>query len=467
MSQPTTSQPSTDDLRDGLPPAARRAAMAAVLLAVMTATLDTAIVNTALPRIALDLHTDAGTSIWVVNAYQLAMLATLLPLAALGEIVGHRRVYLGGLAVFTLSSVLCGLAWSLPVLAVARLVQGLGASAVVGVNLALIRHIFPARLLGKGVGLNAMMVGMSFTAGPSVASLILSVASWHWLFLINGPVGLLAFGLAYRHLPRIRLATHRFDGVAAGLTALAFSLLILGLDTAGHGGQALVAVAALGAAVVCLGLLLRRQSGHPAPMLALDLFRIPVFALSAVTSVCAFACQGIAFVALPFLFQSVLGRSQVAAGLLLTPWPAIVASLAPVSGRLADRYSTGLLGFVGLSTLGVGMALLATMPTSPTTFDIVWRLLLCGSGFGFFQAPNLRALMGSAPPARAGGASGIVSIARNLGQASGAALVAGCFQISAQNGPIIALWLGGGFAGAAAIASVLRLAASRPQSAGD
>lgn len=461
MTKPAAPHLQDEPPRDGLPPAARRAAMAAVMLAVMTATLDTAIVNTALPRIALDLHTDAETSIWVVNAYQLAVLATLLPLAALGEIIGHRLVYLAGLILFTASSILCGLAWSLPVLALARLVQGLGASAVVAVNLALIRHIYPSRLLGRGVGMNALFVGMSFTAGPSVASLILSVASWHWLFLVNGPVGLLAFTLGLRALPKVRLAAHKFDAIAAGLTAGTFSLLLLALDSAGHGSDVLLSIAALLGAFACLALLLHRQSGHPAPMLALDLFRIPVFALSAVTAVCAFATQGISFVALPFLFQSVLGRSQVEAGLLLTPWPAIVAALAPVSGRLADRYSTGVLGFIGLATLGLGMALLATMPDDPSTIGIILRLLLCGAGFGFFQAPNLKALMGSAPPARAGGASGIVSTARNLGQASGAALVALCFNISPQNGPLIALWLGGGSAGIAAIASLLRVAATR------
>jgi len=441
---------------DGLPPAQRRAALLAVMLAVSMSTFDIAIVNTALPTMARDLGTDAASSIWVVSAYQLAIVATLLPFAALGEIIGHRRVYIAGLFVFTAASLLCGLAWTLPLLAVSRVIQGVGGSAVVSVNLAMIRFIFPARMLGKGVGLNALVVGMSFTAGPSLASLILSFGSWHWLFLMNLPFGALAIMLALRNLPVTTMAQHRFDAPAAVLTGLVFVLSVLGIDAAGHDGSIWLTLGEWAGAAICLGLLLQRQSGHPAPMLALDLFRIPVFALSALTSFCAFSAQGIAFVALPFLFQSVMGRSQVEAGLLLTPWPAIVASLAPVAGRLADRYSTGLLGGVGLAALAGGLASLAMMPGDPSTTDIIWRLLLCGGGFGLFQTPNLKALMGSAPARRSGGASGIVSTARIMGQASGAALVAVCFHHTSSGGPILALWLGCGFATAAAVASLFR-----------
>ena len=450
-------QPKISVAEQGLPPSERRVAMLAVLLAVSMATFDIAIINTALPRIAHDLGVDEATSIWVVSAYQLAIVATLIPFAALGEIIGHRRVYLTGLAVFTAASILCGLSWSLPVLAGARVIQGLGAAAVVSVNLALIRFIFPPNLLGRGVGLNALFVGASFTAGPSLASAILSVGPWPYLFLINGPLGVAAMLFGLRYLPQTTRSGHSFDVIAAVLTGMTFVLIVLGIDSAGHGGGLLEMALEWAGAAVSLVLLLRKQSGHPVPMLALDLFRNPVFALSALTSICAFTCQALAFVSLPFLFTGALGRTQVEAGLLLTPWPAIVASLAPVSGRLADRYSTGLLGGIGLGCLALGMLLLANMPAHPSSFDVIWRLLLCGGGFGFFQAPNLKALMGAAPPRRAGGASGIVSTSRNLGQACGAAMVAVCFRIAPDHGPTLALSIGCGFASCAALASLMRL----------
>ncbi|WAH55678.1 MFS transporter [Pseudomonas silvicola] len=442
---------------DGLPSQNRIPAVFALSLAVGMATLDTAIVNTALPTLASGIGTDSASVIWVVNAYQLAMVATILPFASLGEVLGHRRVYLGGLIVFLLSSLVCGLAWSLPSLAIARVVQGLGAAAIMSVNTALLRFIYPANMLGRGMGYNSLVVGLAFTLGPTAASAILSVASWHWLFLINVPLGVLAVVLAYRNLPDIERAGHDFDRVAAMLCAGLFGCLVLGLGTTVHGENGLLTAAELMVALVCGALLIRRQAGHPAPMLALDLFRRPLFALSSATAICAFSTQGLAFVALPFLLQSVLGHSQVATGFLMTPWPAVVALTALVAGRLADRFSPGLLGGIGLLALGLGMASLALLGSGASAFDIGWRMALCGAGFGFFQSPNLKALMTSAPAHRSGGASGIVATSRLLGQTLGASLVALCFHASLTSGPQWALWLGCVFALAGSVASGARV----------
>jgi DHA2 family multidrug resistance protein-like MFS transporter len=239
-----------------------------------------------------------------------------------------------------------------------------------------------------------------------------------------------------------------------------FALLILGLGTASHGGGWRAVLSQWAAAAVCCALLLRRQAGHPAPMLALDLFRRPVFALSSLTAICSFAAQGLAFVSLPFLLQQGFGHSQVATGFLLTPWPAVVAVMALIAGPMSDRHPAGLLCGVGLVALALGMAALALLSTDavqPSTPDLVWRLLLCGAGFGFFQSPNLRAIMGSAPPNRSGGASGIVATSRLLGQTIGAALVAMCFHLVPQRGPMAALWLGGAFALVGAVVSFARL----------
>jgi len=300
-------------------------------------------------------------------------------------------------------------------------------------------------------------VGLAFTLGPTAASAILSVATWHWLYLINVPLGLLALGLGLRSLPTLPMAGHAFDRLAAALCAGLFALLVLGLGTAVHGAQGALTLGLMAVALLCGALLLRRQAGHPAPMLALDLFKRPVFALSSLTAICAFSAQGLAFVSLPFLLQAMLGHSQVETGFLMTPWPAVVALMALVAGRLADRVSLGLLCGIGLLMLSVGMAALATLGHGASAFDIGWRMALCGAGFGFFQSPNLKALMTSAPLARSGGASGIVAISRLLGQTLGASLVALCFHLSLGNGPLYALWLGCVFALVGAVASGLRL----------
>ncbi|WP_210302116.1 MFS transporter [Methylobacterium brachythecii] len=444
--------------RDGVPPAQRRRAMAAILTGIGLAVLDTAIANTALPTIAADLGVDPGTSVWIVNAYQLAVVATLLPMAALGEIVGQQRVFVAGIALFTASSLVCALAWSLPTLVAARVLQGLGASAIMAVNIALVRFVYPLNSLGRGVGLNALTGSVCFVAGPTVASLILFASSWPWLFAVNVPIGLAALALALTSLPETGRAKHRFDGIGALLNVITFSLLILGLGEAAHDQPPWRIALELAGTLVVGTLLLRRQANHPAPMLAVDLLKRPLFTLSAVTAICSFAAQGLAFVSLPFLFQHQLGRSQVETGFLMTPWPVVVALMAPVAGRLSDRHSPGLLGGIGLAVLAVGMGLLATLPEAPSVADIAWRMMICGAGFGFFQAPNLRALMTSAPPERAGGASGIVATSRLLGQTLGAALVAACFAVSEAHGPALAMGLGGIFAGAASIASFTRLA---------
>src|SRR5581483_6088656 len=197
---------------------------------------------------------------------------------------------------------------------------------------------------------------------------------------------------------------------------------------------------------------------RPAPLVPFDLLRVRLFSLSVATSVCSFMAQGAGLVALPFEIQR-LGHSAAETGLLMTPWPVGVALAAPVAGRLADRYPAGILGSAGLLTLATGLALLAALPNTGSPTDLVWRMALCGLGFGFFQSPNNRTLLGSAPPARSGAAGGMLATARLLGQTLGAAGVAILFRASSENGSNLALWAGAGIALAAAAVSVSRLRA--------
>ena len=237
-------------------------ALIAIQLGVALASLDTAIANTALPTIAADLQASPASSIWVINAYQLAIVSTLLPFAALGDLLGPRRVFLAGLAFFTLASLGCAFASTLPALAAARALQGIGASGVMSVNIALIRLIFPATRLGRGVGLNALVVGVSFAVGPTIASLVLSVASWPWLFAINVPLGMVALAFALPALPHSTARSHRFDWLTALLTALSFASLVLALGAAAQREPISLVLMPLGAALIAFALLLWRQAGH-------------------------------------------------------------------------------------------------------------------------------------------------------------------------------------------------------------
>src|SRR5246127_414674 len=446
---------------DGLPWERRRWAVAAIFTALAMASLDTAIANIALPAISAELHVSPAQVVWVVNVYQIALVATLLPLGALGEIVGHQRIYLAGLILFTLASLGCALAWSLPSLLAARVLQGLGASGLMSVNSALIRFVSPSRMFGRGIGHNALVVATAFTLGPTIASAILAFGPWPWLFAINIPFGLAALAIGVKTLPSTPRARHAFDFPGAALAATCLSLFIISIGGAAHQARPSLMLIALALALVLGFLLARRQADHPAPMLPIDLFRRPLFALSAATAICSFSVQGLSFVALPFYFEDVLGRSQVETGFFMTPWPLVVAIMAPIGGRLSDRFSAGILGGLGLILLGLGMALLAMLPASPSVADIVWRMMICGFGFGFFQTPNMKAIMTSAPPHRSGSASGIVATARLIGQTTGAAAAALCFSLAGRDGATLALALGAGFAALGSVMSFLRLTVAR------
>ena len=445
---------------DGLPPRERMLALLAIGLAITMAILDGAIVNVALPVMAKDLAVSPGAAIFVVNGYQIAVTAALLPLAALGDILGYRRVYLGGLGVFTIASVACALSPSLDLLIAARLAQGLGAAGIMSVNIALVRFIYPHRMIGRGVGNVALVVAIASAAGPTVAAAILTVATWPWLFLVNLPVGLLALLVGSRTLPATPRSGARFDALSAGLNALTFGLLIIGIDGVGTAGGRGLALAEIAAAVVVGAVFVWYQLRLPNPLLPVDLLRIPAFALSMATSIASFASQMMAYIALPFYFQDVLHLSETQTGFLLTPWPLAIAAMAPISGRLADRYAPGLLGGIGLAAMAAGLAGMALLPAEPSTLDIIWRLTLCGLGFGLFQSPNNKVIITSAPRERSGGASGMQSTARLTGQSLGAALVAVLFGLTHGSGagqPIaLSLWCAVALAGTGALASVLR-----------
>ncbi len=445
------------EMGDGLEQPQRFWGALTIWLGLTLAVLDGAIANVALPAIARDVHADPAAAVWVVNAYQLAVTISLLPLAALGERHGYRRIYWAGLGGFIVASAACALSRSLTALTLARVLQGFGAAGIMSVNGALVRFIYPRRLMGQGLGLNSMVASVSAAGGPTVAAGILSVAPWQWLFAINLPLGVIALAIAARALPPTPRSAQRFDLASAGLNALTFGLLIIGIDGAAHGQGRFVIAGELLGAVAAGALLFARQMSQTAPLLPVDLLRIPLFGLSVATSVTTFAAQSLAFVSLPFLFENNFGFNDASTGLLMTPWPVAVALIAPFAGRLADRYAAGVLGGIGLTAMTIGLIFLTLLPRHPGPVAIIAPMMLCGLGFGFFNSPNNRAMLTAAPRERSGGASGMLATARLLGQTTGAALVALCFAVAHARGPRVALALATIAGVAATIASLSRL----------
>jgi DHA2 family multidrug resistance protein-like MFS transporter len=457
-----------ESLNDGMPPGLPRLlAVTTITIGLSMSVLNNSMTNLALPYIAHDLGITASNSIWIVNASQIALMVTLLPVAALADIVGYRHVYRFGLALFCVASLGCVLAPSFDWLIAARTVQGLGGAGIMAIQPALVRSIYPRNMLGRGLGFNTTVVATSMAAGPSIGAALLTVASWPYLFAVYIPLGVISFILAERYLPHTTHIRRPFDFLSAVMSGFTFGLLIFGIDGIAHGHSWQLIVSELALAVLLGTLFVLRQKRLADPMMPVDIFKRPIFALSISAATCTFTAQGLAFVSLPFLFHTVLGRSATDTGILLTAWPLALAGVAPIAGRLADRYHAGVLGAIGSTSMTAGLVLTALLPPDPTSIDIMWRLVLCGAGFGIFAAPNNRLMMNAVPRERSGSAGGIIATARTLGQTKGAALVAlafGLFDFSgggANDAAHAALWLAAGFAGTALVIGSFRMSMQR------
>ena len=434
-------------------------AMVATFSGLFLAVLDGTICNVALPSISEDLQVSSSDSIWIINAFQLVIMMSLLAFSSMGDLFGYKRFYLFGVAVFTVGSLFCSLTATLPLLVVARVFQGIGAAMIMSVNTSLVRIIYPKRHLGKGVGLNATVVAIASVAGPTLAAAILSVASWPWLFAINVPVGIITYYLGRKYLPAnpTRVLGRRFKWKEALFNALTFGLLIGCIEAYSHD----VSHTTILAGAVCLLFVgvqyVRMQLHDKYPMLPFDLLKIPAFSLSVVTSVLSFTSQMLAMVAMPFLLVNTFHYEAVGTGLLMTSWPLVIVFVAPMAGWLVGKVHPGILGGIGLTIMSAGCFLLAFVPVDTTPLGLVWRLMLCGMGFGFFQSPNNHMLLSSAPPHRTGSASGMLATARLLGQTTGAALVALLFHLFGDTAPHDAMLLAGVLTLCGAFSSVTRL----------
>jgi DHA2 family multidrug resistance protein-like MFS transporter len=446
---------------DGLPTPQRWWAAVVPLLGSFMAALDSTIANVGLPTIAHDIHATPAASIWIINAYTITVVSCLLPLSALGELIGFRRVSQAGMAMFGLASLACALSPSLEWLTLARIFQGLGAAAIMGSSMALVRYIYPHRQLGMAIGITAMVVAVSSATGPALASLILGLGSWRWLFGVNVPVSVVTVILAV-NLPFNPPSRAGLDWKAAALHASGLGLIVTGLGFLSAEGAGRAGLLLLVVGVTLEALLILRERGLADPLIPVDLLRIPIFSLSLCNSICAFGAHMAALVALPFDLQHRLGFSPVQTGLMMTPWPLAVAAAAPVAGWLADRFPPALLGGIGMAVMTTGIVLLAAVSTSLGVPVFMACMALAGLGFGLFQSPNNRILLGSSPRSRAGAAGGMQGTARLLGQSLGAVSVAVCFHLSKSQPTLTALAVAAVAASLATVISFTRLGVAAP-----
>lgn len=438
----------------GLSQPGRALAVGAVLTAMTLVVLDAGMTNLALPTIARALRVSPAAALLVVTAYQTALLVALLPVAALGERLGCRRVFAAGVSLFILASVLCAFAPSLHWLVAARSLQGLGGAAVLALGVPLLRFSVPPRRLGAAIGWNALTVALASSAGPGVGALILSHAQWHWLYAVNIPLGLAVLAASWL-LPRTPAGSNRLDIASMALSGAMFASFFIGAQLLL--ARPLLAGGLAAAGVVCLGLLVRREAPKAAPLIPLDLLRQPSLRLSVIASVFCFTGQAAAMVALPFYLQYAFGQSASTTGVYMTVWPLSVAVSALAAGRLVDRIPTAWLCAAGGLSLGLGLVSAALWPLGQDVRPMLLFTAFCGLGFGLFQTPNNRNMFLSAPLERSAASGGLQGAARLTGQTTGAVLMTLLFTLTPIGAaPRFGLGIGGALALLAGLASLKR-----------
>ena len=450
--------------RDGLPTPRRYVAMVAVSFGTALVVIDGAIAAVALPTIARDLGVGNAAAVSIVTVYQLLLVMLLLPFAGLAERIGVKRMYQGGQLVFAVATLLCFFAKSLPFLLIVRAVQAIGAAAALSVTSAMVRAIYPRAQLGRGLGLNGVIVSSSAALAPTLGGLVLAIAPWPWVFASAVPFALVSLALG-RALPDLPRRSEPFDVLGGVMCAATFGLLIGGLETAVHGDSPVVSGAIVAIGLGLGWLFVRREREETRPILPLDLLAQPAIALSAMGAFAAFLASQTLLLSLPFRLQHEFGLSPSEVGAMIAPWPLTTLFVAPISGSLSDRVPAGLLGGIGMTLSIAALLTLAALPAHPGYLDVAWRMSLCGAGFGMFLSPNARLIVGSAPKDRATAAGGLVSTIRMLGQTSGATFAAALLAMGIGSGRVPPL-AAAGLALVAGICSVARLRPSirNPQS---
>jgi len=449
--EPESAAPSRPD---GLPASRRHRASATMVAAIAMTVLDGSSVNVALPEIARSFQVSPASVVWIANAYNLTVLMLLFPLSAVADRIGFKRMFIGGLLLCLSAALVAALSTSIAQLLTARIFQGIGVAMLSCLFGGLVRSIYPIAKLGHGISMNAMIVGFAAVLGPVIGSAILSIASWQWIFLLNLPTALVAL-LGVRSLPNPPTSKARFDVAAALLSMATLGLFIYGLDDLAQRpmlGLGLILLAAVLAIV-----LVRHTRAQPAPLVPVDLLAHPVIGFAVASSALLFAAQMGTAVALPFFFLHVMQRDYLEIGLLMGGWPIGGALMAPVAGRLSDRYSAALLCALGAGVMTLGLLLLLLMPVTVSAVWLLFIMVMTGIGFGFFQTPNNRAMLSLAPRNRSAAVGGMQATTRVFGQGVGMAGVSIGFSLSEAYGVYLSLGVALGFAGLGVVINLVRL----------
>lgn len=440
-------------------PLSKHLAFITVLVAVWAIVLESTAVNVALPFIATDFNVPAATATWIVGMSQFIIVALLLPMASLGETIGYRRLFLSGMLLFSIASVACMLAPGFNTLVAARAVQSVGTAATMSLSFAMARTIYADKNLGIAIGILATAVAIASSAGPAIAGVLLEYSSWRSVFGLMLVCSTLGFVGGSILLPPNKPAGRRFDIQNSVLVAVTLACVLYVLNGLANGWPIWSIVTATIASAAGFIAITHASKSKEGAVFPLDLLALPVFSLSVVASICAFAAQFLGFVLLPFYLLLGAGFSPVEMALIVSVWPFSTAVLAPMLGWASDRIPSGPLGAVGLIIFAIGFFLLASMPEGVGAVGIAVRLAVCGVGFAAFQTPNNRLVMLSAPRDRSGAASGMISLARQFGRALGTAIAAFTLASIPASDVLNAMNIAAGLGLVGALATIVRAVA--------
>ncbi|MEX1020988.1 MAG: MFS transporter [Litorilinea sp.] len=399
--------------------------MSTVAMGIFLATIDGSIVNIALPTLVRELNTNFATVQWVVLSYLLTVTTLMLGIGRLADMRGKKTIYVAGFVVFTIGSVLCALAPTVYWLIGFRVIKAVGAAMIMALGAAIVTEAFPAKERGRALGMIGTSVSIGVVIGPTLGGVILDLLNWHWIFLVNLPLGIIGTVIAVRFLPAFRPpGGQRFD--YAGAIAMFFVLAGLSLGmTLGQsmGFLSLPILILLGISIVSLGVFLYIENSVADPMMDLTLFRNAQFSTNLGTGFVSFMAISGIFLLMPFYLDDVLGLEIRQVGLMLAIFPIALGFVAPLGGVLSDRFGTRPISVAGLVVLVAGYFWIATLDTDTSTLGFIARALPLGVGMGLFQSPNNSAIMGSVPRERLGVASGLLSITRTMGQVTGISIM--------------------------------------------
>lgn len=395
--------------------------LVSVAMGVFLATIDGSIVNIGLNTLVNDLQQPLNVVEWVVLAYMLTISTLLLSVGRLSDMVGKKKLYLAGIILFTLGSGLCGLASSVYWLIGFRVLQAIGAVLMMAIGMAIVTETFPSAERGKALGVMGMMVSLGIIAGPTIGGIILQSLSWHWLFFVNLPVGLIGAVMVFLFVPNDgRRTKQRFDFAGAGVMFLVMICLLLGLSISQERGFNNLTVAGLLlTALVALVVFLLIESKSPNPMINLLMFRNRQFSINLITGFLVFVCMAGMTLLFPLYLQNVLQYGSGQTGLMLAVTPLFVSVVAPLSGALSDRTGSRPITTLGLFIIVIGFIGVSSLSENTTTLGYLIRFVPVGIGIGLFQSPNNSAVMGSVSRDNLGVASSLLSLTRTMGQTTG------------------------------------------------